>query len=82
MSQVAKITVVDDWARPAEAVGDSLLLVSRSGQAALLSWTDGKAVHYRETFGDDWSPVVRLPLGEGLDAEQAMSLLENRIRNR
>lgn len=80
--QVARVTPVDDWSRPDEASGDSTLLVSRSGQAALLSWTDGKAVFYRETFGDEWSPVVRLPLGETLDAEQAASLLQNRIRNR
>jgi hypothetical protein len=82
MTLVARVSVVGTWDRPVEGVGDSTLLISRSGQAALLSWTDGKAVFYRETFGDEWSPVVRLPLGETLDGEQATSLLQNRIRNR
>lgn len=81
-TQVAQITTVNSWSRPSEAVGDSAILVSRSGQAALVSWTDGNAVFYRETFGHEWSAVVRLPLGERLNAEQATRLLENRIRNR
>lgn len=82
MTQIAEITVTGEWVRPNEAVAGSTLLISRSGQAALLSWTDGQAVYYRETFGDEWSPVVRLPLGDTLDAEQASGLLQDRIRNR
>lgn len=80
--QVARVTVVDGWSRPAEAVQESVLLVSRSGQEALLHWTDGEAVLYRETFGDEWGPVVRLPLAEKFGADEATELLRNRIRNR
>jgi hypothetical protein len=81
-TQVARVTVVDDWSRPAEALRDSVLLVSRSGNAALLHWTEGQAVLYRETSGDEWSPVVRLPLRDAFGADEALGLLQNRIRNR
>lgn len=81
-TQVAQVTLAAKWTRPDEAVDGGTLMVSRSGQAALVSWTDGNAVFYRETFGDDWSPVVRLPLGESLGSEQAISLLQDRIRHR
>lgn len=82
LTHVAEITLTAEWTRPSEAVAGSTLLVARSGNAALLWWIDGQAVHYRETFGGEWSAVMRLPLGESLDAEQAVRLLHNRIRNR
>lgn len=82
MSQVAQVTVIADWARPEQAVAGATLLVSRDGGEALVSWTDGASVFYRETFDGAWSPVMRLPVGGGLDAAEALAVLENRIRNR
>lgn len=82
MSQIAQVAVVDGWSRPVEATQASVLMVSRNGQEALVSWTDGSSVFYRETFGGEWSTTHRLPVGKGLDAEEALVILQNRIRNR
>lgn len=81
-SHVAQVTVVDGWERPSEATSDSILLLSRNGQEALLSWSTETSVFYRETFGGEWSTVHRLPIGRGLNADEALAILQNRIRNR
>ncbi|HEX2164400.1 MAG TPA: hypothetical protein VHM02_10665 [Thermoanaerobaculia bacterium] len=82
MTQVEQLTVVADWSRPEQAGAGATLLVSRDGGDALVSWSDGSSVFYRETFDGEWSPVMRLPLGGGLDAGEALTVLESRIRNR
>jgi hypothetical protein len=82
MSQVARVTAIQGWERPSEATRDSILMLSRNGQEALVSWSNETSVFYRETFDGKWSTVHRLPIGRGLDATEALAVLQNRIRNR
>lgn len=62
--------------------GAAHLFVSRSGQEALVAWQVGDTLFYTESQADDWSPVLRLRLGPGLDLATAYQILEQRTTNR
>ena len=68
-------------ARPLPAVdsNDVTVHVSATGEGVLVTWWDGRRLHYRESDGDGWTDVrdPNLPRGLGEDPER---LLTERLR--
>jgi hypothetical protein len=62
--------------------GQIRLFSSRDGKSFLVAWINGRVIDYRETRSADWSPVLRLTLGEAMTVESAYSILESRIGTR
>lgn len=64
---------------PQTAEDENALFLSRDGKDAIVAWSNGSFVFYRETTADEWSNVYRLPLGGELDLDRAWEMLERRV---
>lgn len=66
--------------RPAPASGreDVALHLAPNGREALVSWVQDGVVHYRESFGQDWSTSRRVPSGADMELSQILQILNRR----
>jgi|GEM_PF-2106685 len=77
---IARFQHVGQWDLPELDSGNETLLVSGSGESALISWQDEGRLLYRETRDDGtWSEIHSLKLGAGLPAEQAHAVLKDHL---
>jgi hypothetical protein len=67
---------------PEIGAGPTALYLSRDGKQALVSWSAGNQVLYRESTGGGWSEVHRLDLNAELTLAQAQAILSQRTRDR
>lgn len=54
------------------------LLLSQTGRGAIVSWSEGRFLRYRESSGAQWSEVRSLTIGDSLDLQAARALLGQR----
>lgn len=76
------IRQLQEWRLPEPVAGPGWGLVSATGENALLAWQGDGVLLYRETVADGWSETRSLTLGPGLGLDQALALLERRVRDR
>ena len=82
-AQAARIEEVKRHSLPALPEGQSTLFLSADGEQALIAWTAGGELRYRETLDEGWSEVFSLKLGEdGLTEEEAIRVVRSRINAR
>ncbi|HEX3126424.1 MAG TPA: hypothetical protein VH394_03775, partial [Thermoanaerobaculia bacterium] len=72
---------VSNWPVPDFETKGSQLFVSESGQRAIICWTSGNRVVYRESTQSGWTGQLEIGLSESLDTSRAYQLLEQRVRN-
>ena len=86
LRRLVNVEVRSDRPAPAIGRGPVAIFPSRDGRDLLIGWSpDGSgSIRYVESRahvdGGAWSSVRRLALGDGLTAEQAIALLEQKIR--
>lgn len=73
---------IDVGSAPPVAADQVRLFCSRDGKSFLVAWVNGRDVEYRETRDADWSPLLRLALGESMTVDSAYAILESRISSR
>jgi hypothetical protein len=77
-----QLRTVSSWPAPTVGAGDFRLVVSDSGQDALVSWAQADRVFYRVSKADGWTDPQEIQLTETVTLEKAYELLESRVRNR
>ena len=78
------VTRMSDHAAP-EVDGPTTLFVSDSGKDVLVAWEpvgQERRIYYRQSTADSWTDPAFLELGQGLDRQGALQMLEQRIRGR
>ena len=78
------VTQTATWDLPEVGATSPQIFLSQDGSEALVAWIGegGEAVYYRVSEGGSWGEVQSLQLQSGIDAEQALSLLEKRALDR
>lgn len=76
-----KVSLVVERDAPA-VEGPATIMLSRTGENALVVWSDENAVYYRETQGELWEEATTVELKDGLDQETVYKILSERTLNR
>lgn len=76
------VSAASDRAAPDLPVGDVSVFLSKRGTDAIIAWSDGTGVFYRETEGSEWSAVRTIEVGPNLGTAAAFEALAERISHR
>jgi hypothetical protein len=83
LPHLLSVQVISDRPAPEVGAGEIMMLVSESGQEALVAWIKVDRLFYRETSGTaGWREPLQLRLSPALDLPQALEMLQRRIQNR
>lgn len=77
-----EVSRVAAWEVPDGVGAAPRLFLSPSGADALVAWDRGGRVHYRETTGQEWSPMSTIESRDGLEVEAIYEMLAERIADR
>lgn len=81
LGHLLELTPVATRSAPQVGSGPVEMFVSPNGQSAIVSWSLGDRLLYRESQADGWSEVRELRLSDTTSIDRAYEILDQRVRS-